>query len=92
MPREIYFDNGATTWQKPNSVTAAIDRAMRQCANPGRGLHKPARAASKCVYEARELIAEMFGGEIERVVFTLNATSALNYAIKALPTTDAIYS
>ena len=86
MRGEIYLDNGATTWQKPRSVTAAMERAMRECANPGRGLHKPARAAAKCVYEARELIAEMFGGDLEHVVFTLNATAALNYAIKGLAT------
>ncbi len=82
--REIYFDNGATTWQKPRSVLSAIERAMRECANPGRGSHKPARAAAECVYDARSAIAEMFGGDVERVVFTLNATAALNYAIKGL--------
>jgi len=84
--REIYFDNGATTWQKPRSVTLAIESAMRRCANPGRGSHNLASAAAECVYDARSSIAEMFGGDLERVVFTLNATFALNYAIKGLVT------
>lgn len=84
MAREIYFDNGATTWQKPRSVILAVERAMRSCANPGRGSHKPARAAAECVYDARSAVAEMFDGDLERVAFSLNATSALNYAIKGL--------
>ena len=81
---EIYFDNGATTWKKPRSVLSAIERAMRECANPGRGSHKQARAAAECVYDTREALSEMFGADPERVVFTLNATAALNYAIKGL--------
>ena len=81
---EIYFDNGATTWKKPRSVLSAIERAIRECANPGRGSHKQARAAAECVYDTREALSEMFGADPERVVFTLNATAALNYAIKGV--------
>lgn len=84
--REIYFDNGATTWQKPRSVALEMERAMRECANPGRGSHKPARNAAERVFDARAAISEMFGCDVERVVFTLNATAALNYAIKGLAT------
>lgn len=51
-------------------------------ANPGRGGHSMTIKAGEKVFEARELLSEMFGTESERVIFTLNCTQALNTAIK----------
>lgn len=80
----IYFDSAATTMQKPFMVQRASEAAMLSCGNPGRSGHKAAMGAAKIVYECRELLADMFGmSEPERVVFTLNATHALNIAIKS---------
>ncbi|MGM9680732.1 MAG: aminotransferase class V-fold PLP-dependent enzyme [Eubacteriales bacterium] len=80
-----YLDNGATTYPKPESVYEAASRAMRDCGgNPGRGVHPLALASLEAVYETREKIAALFGGSPERVVFTVNATEALNFAMKGL--------
>ena len=77
----IYFDAAATTLQKPASVRTAAEQAMARLASPGRGSHAPAREAAELVISTRELAAELFSCQPERVVFTLNATHALNLAI-----------
>ncbi len=84
MDRIVYFDNAATTWKKPRTVTDAVVDAMEKCGNSSRGAHKPALAASEIVYECREALAGMFDASPETVVFTMNATEALNMAIKGL--------
>ena len=64
----IYFDNAATTFPKPLSVSRAMCRAIRQAGgNPGRGAHSMARAASDLLYSARETVANHFGAESENV-------------------------
>ncbi len=84
MPRTVYLDNAATTWPKPKSVINGVCEAIRTCGNPGRGSHKLALAASDAVYECREALGSMFDASPENVVFTVNATEALNFAIKGL--------
>jgi cysteine desulfurase family protein len=81
----VYLDAAATTLQKPASVYEAVRSAMKTCASPGRGGYAAAGEAARVVFSCREKAAEMFGaGEPENVVFTLNATHALNIAIKSL--------
>ena len=84
-PRLIYFDNAATTLTKPRKVYEAVGNAMKMCANAGRGGYKPSLYAAKKVFECREEIADLFHiSSPERVVFTYNATHALNLAIKSI--------
>lgn len=81
----IYFDNAATTLQKPACVTRAVLAAMTTFGNPGRGVHEPAMAASRAIYDARCALARLFHGENPaRIAFTANATQALNTAIKGI--------
>ena len=81
----IYFDNAATTLQKPRQVARAMEAALLGCANPGRSGHRPALRAAETVYQCRQELAELFGVESpERIVFTQNATHALNIAIKSI--------
>lgn len=81
----IYFDNGATTLQKPAQVGRAVADALYTCANPGRGGHKPAMKAAEIVFRCRESAAGLFGVDTpENIVFTHNATHGLNIAIKSL--------
>lgn len=83
--RTIYLDNAATTWPKPDTVIRAVSDAMRRSGgNPGRGSHRLSAAAAELVYDCRTAAAELFGGDPERVVFTVNATHALNCAVKGL--------
>lgn len=81
----IYLDNAATTLIKPVTVQQAVLRAMNIAASPGRGGHTPAMRAAEMVYKCRETAAKLFNvAEPERVVFTMNATHALNIAIASL--------
>lgn len=82
----IYFDNAATTWPKPREVLRAVEDAIKNHgSNPGRSGHRMALAAARLVYESRELIAEFFNAESpDNIVFTLNATDAINMALKGV--------
>ncbi len=81
----IYLDSAATTLQKPPSVRRAMLSAMERMASPGRGGHKPAMLAAETAFRCREAAAGLFHLEDpENVVFTLNATHALNLAIKSV--------
>ena len=80
----IYLDNGATSFHKPQSVYQAVQKAMKRCANPGRGGHVPAMEAAKTVLQCRERAAELFDCSAEQVVFTQNCTQGLNTAIQSL--------
>ncbi len=79
----IYFDNAATTFPKPPEVIRGMTDCMRKFGgNPGRGAHPLALAAAEAVYDARSETASFFGSDKpENVVFTSNATQALNTAI-----------
>jgi cysteine desulfurase family protein len=84
MDREVYLDNAATSFPKPESVYQTMDQFMRHCGgSPGRGIHSKARAAEEVVFDARSLIADLLGiAEPSRIAFTANATEALNLALK----------
>ena len=63
----------------------AVQNAMRTMASPGRGGHRPALLAAETAYDCRALLAELFSAPgPENVVFTMNATHALNIAISSL--------
>ena len=54
-------------------------------ANPGRSGHRRAVEAEAMIEATRRLLAQLFGcARPERIVFTLNATDALNMAIKGV--------
>lgn len=81
----IYLDSAATSLIKPVCVERAALNAMRTMASPGRGGHDPALRAAEEVYACRESAAELFNvDDCSRVVFTMNATHALNIAIRSL--------
>ncbi|SDE77552.1 aminotransferase class V-fold PLP-dependent enzyme [Sporomusa acidovorans] len=79
----IYLDNAATTWPKPECVYQAVDECLRTMgANPGRGGHSMARAASMLVYEAREALAELFHiDDANQIAFTHNASDAISMGL-----------
>jgi len=84
MKNTVYFDNAATSYPKPESVYYEIYRCMREyCGNPGRGSNKIALAASECIYDCRKALKNFFNAELEEnVIFTYNATYAINMALK----------
>lgn len=80
----IYFDAAATTMQKPPEVARAALYAMTHYASVGRGGYAPAMQAADAVYKCREEAAALFEAKPEQIVFTMNATHALNLAIRTL--------
>ncbi len=82
----IYFDNAATSFPKPECVTDAVLNYMTQIgANPGRSGHKLSIEAGHIVFKARKSIAALFGLKNPmQVIFTSNATEALNLGIKGI--------
>ena len=78
----IYFDNAATTYQKPQAVIDAVCQAMTGCGNAGRGVNEASVSASQLAFETRCLISEFFHGPgPAQAAFTSNSTEALNIAI-----------
>lgn len=54
--------------------------------NPGRGAHKQALDAAKCIYKCRKAVATLLGATPKQIVFTSSATESLNIAINGLLT------
>jgi len=83
---DVYLDNAATSWPKPETVYQAVDRFMREVgATPGRGGHRREEEAQSIVEETRNAVAQLFHApNPQGVVFTLNATQAINIALKGL--------
>ena len=81
----IYLDNAATSYQKPEAVYQAVQEVMHHMGNSGRGAHGASLDASRQIYSARELLAELFhAGDPSRVAFTANSTESLNMAVFGL--------
>lgn len=79
----IYLDNAATSWPKPEGVVKAMEKVMLDFgSNPGRGSHQGTLGVGRLVLRTRELLAQLFGvPDPSRIVFTGNATQALNMGI-----------
>jgi cysteine desulfurase / selenocysteine lyase len=86
MKNIIYFDNAATSRPKPEEVPAAMIRYLCGIGgSPGRSGHRLSIEAGRIVLETREALAELFGvADSFRIVFTKNATEALNIALHGL--------
>ncbi|AUG57508.1 aminotransferase class V-fold PLP-dependent enzyme [Acetivibrio saccincola] len=82
----IYFDNAATSFPKPKRVYEEMLWCMEKyCANPGRGGHKMSLESGRAVLKVREIISDFFNIKNPmQVVFTKNATEAINIAIKGV--------
>lgn len=83
----IYFDQAASSFPKSPEVTNAMIKAVEVYgANPGRSGHQLARKASEKINQTREKAASLFGlQDPKRALFYINATVAINQAIKGLP-------
>ncbi len=79
----LYLDNAATTLRKPASVYAQMMKSMIFAGgNAGRGGHKQSMKAVQTIVDTQDLIAQLMNiPRPENIVFTQNATYALNTAI-----------
>lgn len=86
MNEFIYFDAAATSYPKPDCVKQAILSCFDNSGgNPGRSSHTLSMNAAMEIYSCREAICDFFSfSSPQNVIFTYNATYALNIAIKGL--------
>ncbi len=82
----IYLDNAATSWPKPAEVIKVMTDVLEHAGgNPGRSGHRLSVAAARVIYDTREEVARFFGiADPLRVVFTSNATHAINLALQGI--------
>jgi len=79
----IYLDNAATTLKKPQIVYDTLyNYTVKHGANALRGNYAQSLVSSNVIIEAQEAVAELFNiKKSQNIVFTQNATYALNTAI-----------
>ncbi len=86
LQHRIYLDYAATSYPKAPGVVEAIQRYMIDCgASAGRGAYREAFEAKKILDETRNRCARLLQIQNpERLIFTLNATDALNLGLKGV--------
>ena len=85
----IYFDSGATSQRPQQVMDAETSFVLGSNAAVKRGAHQLAEAATDAYEDARETIAKFIGAaSASEVVFTKNATEALNLVAYALGNGD----
>lgn len=84
--QRCYLDNAATSFPKPPSVLEAMTRyATELGASPGRGAYDEVKETGRLFDECRLRISQLIHGEDpNHVIFTLNASDALNMAIRGI--------
>lgn len=82
--RQIYFDNGSTSWPKAPNVAEAMAELLKNGAfNINRGNYEGAYEVEGMVLDTRDQLARLFHAQdSRRVIFTSGITSSLNYFIK----------
>ncbi len=81
-----YFDNASTSFPKPAGVARAMTQYLNELGGAyGRAGYPRAVNVSRIVERARDTVADLLGtASPEHVVFTANATTALNVVIQSL--------
>jgi cysteine desulfurase/selenocysteine lyase len=86
----VYLDSAATS-QKPVSVLDAERTYYETCnAAVHRGAHQLAEEATEAYEAARAAIARLIGASTDEIVYTKNATEALNLAAYAFSNATAL--
>lgn len=94
--REVYLDNGSTSFPKAPGVGEAMREFIGQVGvNIGRGGYARAYDTGAAVYGVREALCRLFGfRKPSNVIFTSGATEGLNFVIRGLlrPGDEAVIS
>ncbi len=86
MTFNTYFDNAATSFPKPAEVALEISRYLNELGGTyGRSSFGRTLQVSRNVEETSSLLSDMFGvKKSSHIVFTHNATHAINIVLKGL--------
>lgn len=83
--RPLAYLDSANTSQKPQQVIDAIsDHYAQHNANVARAMHSLGAEASEAYENARDKVAAFVGGNRDEIVFTKNASEALNLVARTL--------
>lgn len=86
----IYLDGGATSQRPRQVIDAEVAYLTHDNAAVKRGAHRMAAAATDAYEDSRETVARFLGAPTpDEVVFTKNATEALNLVARSLGDGDA---
>ncbi len=90
--RVIYLDHAATSFPKaPGVAEAVVDCMERIGGNPGRSGHRLSVEAARVMHHCRTRLARLFDAPFsEGVIFTKNATEAINLALGVLEEGDGV--
>ncbi|MCL6103843.1 MAG: aminotransferase class V-fold PLP-dependent enzyme [Bacteroidetes bacterium] len=82
----LYFDNCATSFPKPSAVAEAMSKHLNEIGGTyGRSAYPRILQSSRLVEECRDQLAAKMGtSEAGKIVFTANATTALNLMIQGI--------
>lgn len=83
----IYFDNAATTVQKPKRVGEEVAHVLNSglYGNPSRGTHSYSLNSFREIAEVREKVKKIFqAGSSYEVCFTSGATASLNIVLQGM--------
>jgi cysteine desulfurase family protein len=82
----LYFDNCATSFPKPPAVAEAMSRHLNETGGTyGRSAYPRILQSTRLVEECRDQMAAMMGtAEAGKIIFTANATTALNLMIQGI--------
>ena len=84
----VYLDSGATSHKPLSVLDAERDFLVTMNSAPHRGAHALSEEATEAYEQARADIAAFIGAADREVVFTKNATEALNLAAYAFSNAD----
>ncbi|MDL2227771.1 aminotransferase class V-fold PLP-dependent enzyme [Odoribacter sp. OttesenSCG-928-L07] len=87
MAKLIYFDNGATTFPKPQEVYDFMHNFyMTHGVNPGRSGYDAVLETEEVMFGTRRMLTEMFNGgnDPNRLTFSYNASDSLNMIIQGI--------
>ncbi len=88
----VYLDS-ANTSQKPQVVIdAMVDHLERHNANVARAMHQLGAESTAAFERARDRVAAFIGGSIDEIVFTKNASEALNLVANTLAWAEGDWS
>ena len=86
MSKQIYLDNSATTFPKPDEVYKFMDHFYRNNGvSPGRSGFDAAIEAEEVVMGTRKILTDLINGDDpNRLTFSYNASDSLNMVINGL--------
>ena len=82
----LYFDNCATSFPKPSAVAEAMSKHLNETGGTyGRSAYPRILQSTRLVEECRDQLALLMGAsDAGKIIFTANATTALNLMIQGI--------